>query len=541
MDIEIINQLTEKEPVKKESVSLNFNTSLLTREELIYVEKAMIEKPEYNSASYYLAISNSRNVKIMDKENCIYVVNIPKEARRKAPLLNTNYTSEDLERIKTGLNNEKFPHFISKIIIKATDKTLIISYMHDENVIIPDRKISIIGFNRDSVVSGSVRMITSPDIQLSNDLIQELKEKLKKDMEKATKVKLPKIDLTSRSCELIFTEKERSLIRFLKDKEKCLKSVTNQKATVILTYTHDIVWKYNYNTNKIIRPQITKVVSILKARKDFIKPLNDIIGRSPYTIKDISFSDDIATVNFFKAGAFSFSYNEAYKAKLNRFFREYDARVKEEKEKREKAIEKLPYFGTLLGIAIIKTIQQNETYITEGALIKELRGLKQPYYINFLKNEYTGKLNAIKKEEFEDIIFSFKKNHILRTNTLKGTYGDFDILKIGENGEDFLQLSKSAKHRKLSDMTEYELQEFLKKDDPSKRDATRTIDRLDFYLNHKSLYCCQHEAFVSFLRKMPPKAKEYLLTLSKIEENRTEKIFLKKLYTESVEDMKEQA
>ena len=84
-------------------------------------------------------------------------------------------------------------------------------------------------------------------------------------------------------------------------------------------------------------------------------------------------------------------------------------------------------------------------------------------------------------------------------------------------------------------MTEYKLQEFLKKDDPSQRDVSKTIDRLDFYIEHRALYCCQHDAYVAFLQKMPDKAKEYLLALSKIEESRSEKIFLKKLYNESIE------
>ena len=123
-----------------------------------------------------------------------------------------------------------------------------------------------------------------------------------------------------------------------------------------------------------------------------------------------------------------------------------------------------------------------------------------------------------------------------QTRTLSGTYGDFDVLKIGENAEMFFTLSKTIKHRKLSEKTEYELQDFLKKDDPSKREVSKVIDRLEFYLQHKALFCCQQEAFITYLRKMPKEAKEYLLTLSKIEEIRSEKIFLKKLYTYAIEE-----
>ena len=67
----------------------------------------------------------------------------------------------------------------------------------------------------------------------------------------------------------------------------------------------------------------------------------------------------------------------------------------------------MPYFGSLAGLAVIKTVQENEQYITENALIKELRGLKQPLFVQFEQNEYTGKMNPIKKEEFHDVVKSF--------------------------------------------------------------------------------------------------------------------------------------
>ena len=110
------------------------------------------------------------------------------------------------------------------------------------------------------------------------------------------------------------------------------------------------------------------------------------------------------------------------------------AGISAEKERREKSEQMLKdrytdIAGSYLMMDVVRFVKKNESYITENAVVQALRGQKVQLNAALSFTEARGKYAMLPGDDVKKAIESLVKQNVLFRRVIKGTYGDFFILK----------------------------------------------------------------------------------------------------------------
>ena len=113
-----------------------------------------------------------------------------------------------------------------------------------------------------------------------------------------------------------------------------------------------------------------------------------------------------------------------------------------EKKKKEKfealKREVAPWMDSFLARDIAKFIKTNERYITANAAVSALRGLKGNFGGQITYTDACGAYTHISSDEVMSMINQMLRKDVFYTKTLKGTYGNFDILRTTDTVDKLL-------------------------------------------------------------------------------------------------------
>ena len=133
-----------------------------------------------------------------------------------------------------------------------------------------------------------------------------------------------------------------------------------------------------------------------------------------------------------------FSPEEFSSASLRRWYKEKAKEFEEEEEEQErqkiKRAKSLKSFGNLLASDIYDLVCLND-YITESAIVKNLRGMKQTFQATIKGVENSGKYGLLTNEEVERVYSQMKREKLISEKGIDGTYGEFYIVKPCPEGK----------------------------------------------------------------------------------------------------------
>lgn len=133
-----------------------------------------------------------------------------------------------------------------------------------------------------------------------------------------------------------------------------------------------------------------------------------------------------------------FSPEEFSPASLRRWYKEKAKEFEEEEEEQErqkiKRAKSLKSFGNLLASDIYDLVCLND-YITESAIVKNLRGMKQTFQATIKGVENSGKYGLLTNEEVERVYSQMKREKLISEKGIDGTYGEFYIVKPCPEGK----------------------------------------------------------------------------------------------------------
>ena len=133
-----------------------------------------------------------------------------------------------------------------------------------------------------------------------------------------------------------------------------------------------------------------------------------------------------------------FSPEEFSPASLRRWYKEkakeFEEEEKEQERQKVKRAKSLKSFGNLLASDIYDLVCLND-YITESAIVKNLRGMKQTFQATVKGVENSGKYGLLTNEEVERVYSQMKREKLISEKGIDGTYGEFYIVKPQPEGK----------------------------------------------------------------------------------------------------------
>ena len=121
------------------------------------------------------------------------------------------------------------------------------------------------------------------------------------------------------------------------------------------------------------------------------------------------------------------------------------------------------YLDSYLARDIFECVSQNETYITQNAIVQILRGSKVTLNADIHASRGDGRYGFYSAAEVSDTVTKMLDLKILTSKEIKGTYGYFDILKIPPNTKLELEELKVLMKGEESDWTKAKQEEVRKK------------------------------------------------------------------------------
>ena len=125
-------------------------------------------------------------------------------------------------------------------------------------------------------------------------------------------------------------------------------------------------------------------------------------------------------------------------ASLRRWYKEkakeFEEEEKEQERQKIKRAKSLKSFGNLLASDIYDLVCLND-YITESAIVKNLRGMKQTFQATIKDVENSGKYGLLTNEEVERVYSQMKREKLISEKGIDGTYGEFYIVKPQPEGK----------------------------------------------------------------------------------------------------------
>lgn len=191
----------------------------------------------------------------------------------------------------------------------------------------------------------------------------------------------------------------------------------------------------------------------------------------------------------------------------------------EEKRKKEEKYDKiriLKSYNNLLCIDALRVIAKNERYITETAVVKNLRGMTQTLSSNVEDIENSGKYEILTNEEIQTAIRQLLKDNLIYERELKGTYGRFDILKLEEKASDIFSTPFKETDKSFSAFTDLDWVNYLKKIKENGKEPRLSKAKKEqqlTLLEHKSVIAVYPELVKEFLKTKPKEWQVYIETM----------------------------
>jgi hypothetical protein len=216
----------------------------------------------------------------------------------------------------------------------------------------------------------------------------------------------------------------------------------------------------------------------------------------------ISTKDNGLTATYLNKNGVEFK--DGQKEFLEAFKKEFKAFVKklskafEEKEKvylEELRARNFLMIGSPLARDILSFVDKNEQYITQAAMYKNFKGMKQTF---------GGRYTFLKEEDFDKVVNFLLSKRYLYESKYKGTYGSFYLLKMGYSYKELLPLQTPINEirnmiKKDKALTCDELAILLNQEDKTLQDYTFLISHLT-NREFLSLYWDEIEKMITSLK-----------------------------------------
>lgn len=207
-------------------------------------------------------------------------------------------------------------------------------------------------------------------------------------------------------------------------------------------------------------------------------------------------------------------------AKLKKWFKqarmEYQEEQRKIKEEKYDKIRILKSYSNLLCIDVLRVIAKNERYITETAVVKNLRGMAQTLSSNVEDIENSGKYEILTNEEVEAAVRQLLRDKLIYEKDLKGTYGHFDILKLEDKASEIFATPFKEESKSFTSFTDLDWVNYLKKIKESGKEPRLSKAKKEqqlTLLEHKSVIAVYPELVKEFLKTRPKEWQMYIETM----------------------------
>lgn len=196
--------------------------------------------------------------------------------------------------------------------------------------------------------------------------------------------------------------------------------------------------------------------------------------------------------------------------------KEYELEQKRRQEEKETELRSLQSYGSLMAIDALRLIAQNEKYITENAVVKNLRGMSQTLQSDIKDIENSGKYGLLTGEEVKKAIHILDNDGLIYQQEIDGTYGWFYILKLRDKAKDLLSVENKQEKKPFGEFTDLDWVNYLEKFHADGKEPRFTNiqknDQITFF-EHKAVAILYPELTKEFLKIKPKEWQMYIETM----------------------------
>lgn len=196
--------------------------------------------------------------------------------------------------------------------------------------------------------------------------------------------------------------------------------------------------------------------------------------------------------------------------------KEYELEQKRKQEEKEAEFRNLQSYGSLVAIDALRLIAKNEKYITENAVVKNLRGMSQTLQSDIEDIENSGKYGLLTGEEVKKAIHILDNDGLIYQQEIEGTYGWFYILKLRDSAKDLLSVENKQEKKLFGEFTDLDWVNYLEKFHVDGKEPRLTNiqknDQITFF-EHKAVAILYPELTKEFLKIKPKEWQMYIETM----------------------------
>ena len=196
--------------------------------------------------------------------------------------------------------------------------------------------------------------------------------------------------------------------------------------------------------------------------------------------------------------------------------KEYELEQKKKQEEKEAELRSLRSYGSLVAIDALRLIAKNEIYITENAVIKNLRGMSQTLQSDIKDIENSGKYGLLTGDEVGKAVHILDNDGLIYKQEIEGTYGWFYILKLRDKAKDLLSVENKQEKKPFSEFADLDWVSYLEKFHTDGKEPRLTNiqknDQITFF-EHKPVAILYPELTKEFLKIKPKEWQMYIETM----------------------------
>lgn len=196
--------------------------------------------------------------------------------------------------------------------------------------------------------------------------------------------------------------------------------------------------------------------------------------------------------------------------------KQYELEQKRKQEEKETELRSLQSYGNLVAIDALRLIAKNEKYITENAVIKNMRGMSQTLQSDIEDIENSGKYGLLTGEEVKKAIHILDNDGLIYQQEIEGTYGWFYILKLRDSAKDLLSVENKQEKKLFGEFTDLDWVNYLEKFHVDGKEPRLTNiqknEQITFF-EHKSVAILYPELVKEFLTTKPKEWQMYIETM----------------------------
>lgn len=196
--------------------------------------------------------------------------------------------------------------------------------------------------------------------------------------------------------------------------------------------------------------------------------------------------------------------------------KEYELEQKRKQEEKEAELRSLRSYGSLVAIDALRLIAKNEKYITENAVVKNLRGMSQTLQSDIKDIENSEKYGLLTRDEVGKAVHILDNDSLIYKQEIEGTYGWFYILKLRDKAKDLLSVENKQEKKPFSEFTDLDWVSYLEKFHADGKEPRLTNiqknDQITFF-EHKAVAILHPELVKEFLKTRPKEWQMYIETM----------------------------